>query len=98
MALASNNNGLEALTLTEAIVGTVIFFVQVTIWTRINDRLPPEQQIGWRQALYGVFIWFQEGGLLVRYARLYPQSPLGTVFRVLWGIFWVLVATRVIAR
>ena len=98
MTLASNNDGIKALTLSEGIIGTTIFFVQMTMWTRINDRLPPEQQIGWRQALYGVFIWFQEGGLLVRYARLYPESRLGSVFRVLWGIFWVLVASRVLAK
>jgi hypothetical protein len=97
-ALASNKNEIETLTFSMVVVSAVIFFVQLSIWTRINDRLAPEQQIGWRQALLEYFIWFQEGGLLAQYARLYPQSSLGTVFRVLWGIFWLLAATRVIAK
>ena len=98
MAVGSNPNNIEAVNFCLVVVGAVMFFVQLRMWTRINDRLPANQQTGWRQALLGGFIWFQEGGLLAQHARLCPQSRLRTVLRVLWGIFWVLVATRVLER
>ena len=98
MPVVSNQNNIEAVNFCLVVVGAVMFFVQLRMWTRINDRLPANQQTGWRQALFGGFIWFQEGGLLAQHARLYPQSRLGTVLRILWGVFWVLVATRVLEK
>lgn len=98
LALVANKNALETVTFCMVVVGAVMFFVQLAIWTRTNDRLPVEQQIGWRQALLEYVTWFQKDGLLAQYARLYPQSRLGTVLRVLWGTFWVLVATRVLEK
>jgi hypothetical protein len=77
--------------------GVVLAIIQLMIWREINGRLPPNQKIGW-QALKDTFIWFREDGLLAQHARLYPGSRLTTVFRGLWGTFWVLVAFWILAR
>ncbi len=87
----------ETLVLAWVVSGAALAIIQLIIWWQINDRLPPAQQIGW-QVLKETFIWFQEDGLLAQHARLYPGSRLTTVFRLLWGTFWVLVATWILAR
>jgi hypothetical protein len=71
--------------------GAALAIIQWMIWKQINNRLPPEQQFG-KQVFKDLFIWFQKDGLLAQHARLYPGSRLTTVFKVLWGTFWVLVA------
>jgi hypothetical protein len=87
----------QTLVLTCVVSGAALAVIQWIIWKQINGRLPPEQQIGW-QALKDTFIWFREDGLLAQHARLYPGSRLTTVFRLLWGTFWVLVAFWILAR
>jgi hypothetical protein len=87
----------QTLVLTWVVSGAALAVIQWIIWKQINGRLPPEHQIGW-QALKDTFIWFREDGLLAQHARLYPGSRLTTVFRVLWGTFWVLVAFWILAR
>jgi hypothetical protein len=87
----------ETLVLAWVVSGAALMIIQLIIWRQINDCLPPMQQIGW-QVLKETFIWFQGDGLLAQHARLYPESRLTTVFRVLWGTFWVLVATWILAR
>jgi hypothetical protein len=77
--------------------GAALAILQLVIWWQVNDRLPPQQQIGW-QALRDTFAWFREDGLLAQHARLFPGSRLTTVFRVLWGTFWVLVAFWILVR
>jgi hypothetical protein len=87
----------QNLLLAWAASGSILFFVQLAIWNQINDRLPAKQQIRW-QMLKEIFIWFQEGGLLAQHERLYPESRLRIVFRLLWGTFWVLAAFSTLAR
>jgi hypothetical protein len=87
----------KTLVLAWVVSGAALAIIQLIIWTKINDRLPPKQQIGW-QALKDTFIWFREDGLLAQHARLYPESRLTTVFQLLWGTFWVLAAFWILAR
>ena len=77
--------------------GFALFLIQWAIWTQINRRLPPAKQIGF-DALKDTFIWFREGGLLAQHKSLYPESRLPTVFRVLWGIFWLAVVGWMLQR
>ncbi len=88
----------EKLALAWVVCGVALFFVQMAMWAQLNRRLPPEKQIAWHALLYDTFIWFREGGLLAQHANLYPGSRLRTVFRVLWGTFWVLVAGWIAGR
>jgi hypothetical protein len=77
--------------------GAALAIVQWMIWKEINNRLPPQQQIR-KQVFNDMFIWFRADGLLTQHARLYPDSRLTTVFKVLWGTFWVLLAFWYAAR
>jgi hypothetical protein len=87
----------KTLILAWVVSGAALAIIQWMIWKQINHRLPPEQQIR-KQVFKGMFIWFQKDGLLAQHARLYPESRLTTVFRVLWGTFWVLVAFWIVGR
>ena len=80
------------------VLGAVIFFVQIIIWNQLNDRLPAKQQIPWQQALMTTFPWFEKGGLLEQHARLYPESSWRMVFKVMWGLFWFIVAARIASK
>lgn len=87
----------QTVVLAWVVSGAALAIIQWMIWKQINYRLPPERQIR-KQVFKDMFIWFQKDGLLAQHARLYPESRLATVFRVLWGIFWVLVAFWIAGR
>jgi hypothetical protein len=72
----------------------IIQFLRNSMRAQVNRRLLPDQQITAKE-VQNPYKLFVEGGLLARHTSLYPKSHLVTAFRLLWGIFWVLMAVLI---
>ena len=79
------------------LAGIPLGFLHYVIRDQINQRSPLDQQIGVR-AIGNPYMWFVRDGLLERHKKLYPESQLPLIFKVLWGIFYVCLAGWIATR
>jgi hypothetical protein len=79
------------------LAGIPLIALHYVLRDQINRRSPLDQQIGMRE-IHNPFAWFVRDGFLARHQRLYPESSLPIMFKILWGFFYVSLAGFIAAR
>jgi hypothetical protein len=76
------------------LAGIPLLALQYVMRDQINRRSPLDQQVGMRE-VHNPYAWFVREGFLERHKKLYPESSLPVIFKILWGTFYVSLAAYI---